>query len=481
MRTGSAPFRPSGLASQPAEPETGDYLALEKGKLVVITPTTPQTKRGLLGALFRPRSDSKDLSSQSASLSKSRSSGSSSPVSSQSRSSVSEPLVPAPSGDEAGNRSLLTALTSYASRLKLPADATFHQDIGLLQRDCAVLPPQEFGRSALKIYAAAKAQAKEAPMDVEQVVATAVREARDRVMAGGAAFTVFADTIQTAKVLKAFGCRLECHQGRLVVLHSMEGLSRDEVRLAKRVDEGIRRGDASLTSEEEVFQSRRSANGKTFMMQTYAKGESHDEGLFGSPNVQGPIALEEVAAHKAANEPVLEAVTERLKEAGIGPALLAQLKDTMKPVLESPPELFAYRLASRTKSWDARVGMARSEAAARCFDPISRRLEQHMKAGSLVNAEAHMLTRYAQRAFSLALDQEMDVQVEATRRANKLKLLPPGTKLAELATMSVDELTDLAIMELRRADLKQLAGSLPPLAPPLPPELAAKYAGKDAK
>ncbi len=481
MRTGSVPFRPSGLSSQPAQPESADYLALEKGRLVVITPATPQTKRGLLGALVGPRSDSKGLSSQSASpsTSKSRTSGASSPGSSQSRSSAPEPTVSPLSGDEQVNRSLLTALTSYASKLKLPADATFHEDIGLLQRECAVLPPQEFGHSALKIYAAAKAQAEEAPIGVDQVVATAVREARDRVMAGGAAFTVFADTIQTAEVLKAFGCHLECHQGRLVVLHSMEGLSPDEVRLARRLDAKILMGGASLTTEEQVLQSRRSGNGKAFMQRTYGPGESLEEGLFATP--QGPIPLEDVTANRAANEPVLEAVTERLKEAGIGPALIAQLKESMKPVLERSPELFAYRLASRTKSWDARVGMARLELAAHGFDQISRRLEHHMKSGSLVNAEAHMLPRYAQRAFAISLDQEMGLQPEMNRRKDKQKSLPAGQTLAPLAMMSMDELTDLAIMELRRAELKPLSGKLPPLPPPLPPELAAKHARTDTK
>jgi hypothetical protein len=303
--------------------------------------------------------------------------------------------------------------------------------------------------------------------------------ARDRVMAGGAAFTVFADTIQTDKVLKASGCRLEVHGGRLVVLASMEGLGPDEIRLARRLDAKILKGGASLTPGEEVLQSQRSGNGKTFMQRTYGPGRSPDEGLFATP--QGPIPLAQVTANKAANEPVLEAVTERLKEAGIGPALIAQLRESMEPVLERSPELFAYRVASRTKSWDKRVGMARSELAASRFDQIGRRLEQHMKSGSLVNAEAHLLTRYAERAFALALDQEMGLQTETNRRENKQKSLPAGQTLAPVATRSIDELTDLAIMELRRAELKPLSGKLPPLAPPLPPELAAKYARKDAK
>jgi hypothetical protein len=101
----------------------------------------------------------------------------------------------------------------------------------------------------------------------------------------------------------------------------------------------------------------------------------------------------------------------------------------------------------------------------------------------LVKAEAHMLARYVERAFALAVDQEMALQPEMSRRDTKQKSLPAGQKLKELDTMSVGELTDMAIMEVRRTDLKSLSDQLPylrpPLPPPLHPELAAKYARKD--
>ncbi len=482
VRSDSSPLRPSSLQTS-AESGGGDYLALEKGVLVVITPATPQTKRGLVGALITPRSDSKDMSSQSASPSKSRSLSPSSSDSSQSRSSVSEPQTSQVSGDDEGNRKLLTKLNAYASRLKLPEDAPFHKEIGLLERQCAVLPPQEFGRSALKIYAAAKAQANEAAGGVDQIVESAVREASIHVTGARTDFTGFADTIQSNTILGAPGSHLEVHQGRVVVIHSMEDLSASEVRLAKAIDAKIRRGAASLTKDEEMLQITRGDNGKRFMRKTYAEGTAREDGKYGEPNVLGPIALEKVTANLAANAMVLEAVANQLKELGVGPSLVAQLKESMKSVLESPPELFAYRLAFRTKSWDQRVTMVRSGGARERFDEIAKRLKYFLNNAYLVKAEAHMLARYVERAFALAVDQEMALQPEMSRRDTKQKSLPAGQKLKELDTMSVGELTDMAIMEVRRTDLKSLSDQLPylrpPLPPPLHPELAAKYARKD--
>lgn len=387
------------------------------------------------------------------------------------------------SSDGEGNRKLLTALNAYASRLKLPADAPFHKEVGLLERQCAVLPQQEFGRSALKIYAAAKAQVDKATSSVDHVVDSAVREASIRVTGGRTDFTGFADTIQSNTILGASGSHLEVHQGRLVVIQSMEGLSASEVRLAKAIDAKIRRGDAPLTKEEETLQITRGDNGKQLMRKTYADGTAREDGKYGTPNVHGPMTLEEVTANQSANGSVLETVASRLKELGVGPSLIAQLKESMKSALEGPPELFAYRLAFRTKSWDQRVTMVRSGGARERFDEIAKRLKYFLNNDCLVKAEAHMLARYVERAFALAVDQEMALQPEMSRRDTKQKSLPAGQKLKELDTMSVGELTDMAIMEVRRTDLKSLSDQLPylrpPLPPPLHPELAAKYARKD--
>lgn len=483
MRTGSAPFRPSGLSPQPAETDSADYLALEKDRLVVITPAAPQPKRGLLGALVRPRSDSKDLSSRSGSPSRSssRTSSASSPVSSQSRSSVSEPQAPLTSGDEAGNRRLLTALTRYADRLKLPADATFHKDIGLLERECAVLPPQEFGRSALRIYAAAKAQASKAGSDIDGMVDTAVKAAYVRFSDAGADFTGFARAIGKDEILRAPGCRLEVHDGRLVVLQSMAGLNASEARLAKAIDAKLRRGDATLTDAQEQLQIKRAENGRRFMRETFAEGVAREDGKYGSPHVQGPVAPEDVNANQAANGPVLEAVARRLKASGVGPSMIAQLRESMKLALDSPPELFAYRLAFRTASWDARVSLVRSDPQGELSANISERLRQHLKSGSLTRAEAPMLTRYAERAFALVMDQDMALQPERSRRSEKLKSLPPGQTLPPIPSMSVDELTDMAIKELRSTHPSHVADTLPPLAPPLPAHLRARRAPDDGK
>lgn len=477
MRSDSASLRPSILPSHPAEPESTDYLALDKGRLVVITPTTPQTKRGFLGALVRPRSDSKDQSSQSASPSRSRSLSASSAASSSSRSSVSEPHGSPSPRDAQANRKLLTALASYASRLKLPADAQFHTDVRLLERACSALPPQEFGRGALKIYAAAKAQAS----GVDHVVDTAVREAMTQVNGGRTEFNQFASAIPIDLIRASPGCHVEVHQGRLVVLQSMEGLNPDEVRLAKAIDAKLRRGDASLTVAEDQLQIKRADKGKAIMRETYAEGTAHEDGKYGGPRVYGPATPEEVTANLAANGRVLEAAVKRLKDAGVYPSLLAQFRESIGQVVESPPELFAYRLADRTKKWDARVKMVQTDRFANRPELISQRLKQHMRSGALASAEAPLLARYAQRAFELAVDQDMALQPENNRRDTRNKSLPPQAQLAPLASLSIAELTDMAIMELRHAELKPLAGSLPPLPPPLPAELQARSAHKDGK
>ncbi|MES2481432.1 MAG: hypothetical protein V4609_05485 [Pseudomonadota bacterium] len=378
--------------------------------------------------------------------------------------------------DVAANERLLSALRSYAAKLKLPQESVFNENLRLLERECEVLTPQEFGRGALKLYAAGKAEAS----GVDHVVDTAVREAMARVDGVSTDFNQFASAIPIDQIRAAPGCHLEVHQGRLVVLQSMGGLNPEEVRLAKAIDAKLRRGDASLTDVEDQLQTKRADNGKGFMRETFAEGTAREDGKYGGPRVFGPATPEEVTANLAANGPVVEAAVKRLKDAGVYPSLIAQFRESMGQVVESPPELFAYRLADRTKSWDARVKMVQTDRFANRPELISQRLKQHMRSGALANAEAPLLARYAQRALELAVDQDMALQPANNRRDTRNKSLPPQAQLAPLAGLSIAELTDMAIMELRHAELKPLAGSLPPLPPPLPAELQAKSAHNDS-
>lgn len=155
MRTnGSASLRPSALSSPQSDSQSTEYYALEKGALVIRTPASASPKSKFLGALVRSRSNSTDGSQSQSRPSTSGDSTSTGLSASSHRSSRVSDDSKSGSPDGAKNLKLLNKLRSYAETHAILSREGFKDDVGerlnLLDRKCAVLPLEEFGREALQ-------------------------------------------------------------------------------------------------------------------------------------------------------------------------------------------------------------------------------------------------------------------------------------------------------------------------------------------